>query len=140
MELRVRPGDNATLYCDEENKKDTLWYRNCSHEHQPRLVISVLDISKKMNLNRNPFPRFSPSWNPSNEAWDLVIENVSESDLGLYYCGTMEIQVYEATGGPIVDKEVYSYGHVITKLSFGKNKPLFAVFGPGCMFVRFDHQ
>ncbi|XP_023832417.2 uncharacterized protein [Salvelinus sp. IW2-2015] len=111
VELRVRPGDNITLYCDCNITSGVyiMWFRNCSHEHQPTLTISVY------NYFLNPFPRFTPVWNPSNKSYDLLIENITESDLGLYYCGTEENKVVDDGGkGGIKGKELYHYGKVTT--------------------------
>ncbi|XP_045071392.1 uncharacterized protein LOC123484760 [Coregonus clupeaformis] len=99
VELRVRPGDNITLYCDCNITTGVyiMWYRNCSHKYQPSLAISLYDYFQ------NPLPRFTPVWNPSNNSYDLLIENITESDLGLYYCGTKEM-----------NDEVYNYGKFST--------------------------
>ena len=43
----------------------------------------------------NPFPGFTLVWNRFNNTYDLLIENVTESDLGLYYCGTVEWTVVD---------------------------------------------
>uniref|UniRef100_G3PU84 Ig-like domain-containing protein n=1 Tax=Gasterosteus aculeatus TaxID=69293 RepID=G3PU84_GASAC len=39
--VTVRPGDNITLYCDCKSSTGLyiVWYRNCSHENQPPLVL-----------------------------------------------------------------------------------------------------
>uniref|UniRef100_A0A8C7KA77 Ig-like domain-containing protein n=1 Tax=Oncorhynchus kisutch TaxID=8019 RepID=A0A8C7KA77_ONCKI len=93
VELRVRPGDNITLYCDciITTGVYIIWYRNCSHKYQPPLVISIYNVYQnlqEMSDNSNRFPGYNVLWNPSNKSYDLLIENITESDLGLYYCGT----------------------------------------------------
>ncbi|KAM9398546.1 uncharacterized protein ACWYII_031130 isoform 1-T2 [Salvelinus alpinus] len=113
VELRVRPGDNITLYCDCSVSIGIfiVWFRNCSHEHQPTLTISVY------NYFKYPLPRFTPVWNPSNKSYDLLIENITESDLGLYYCGTVENTVVDDGGkGGIKGKELYHYGNITTRI------------------------
>ncbi|XP_047435220.1 uncharacterized protein LOC125004572 isoform X5 [Mugil cephalus] len=41
LEVTVRPGDNVTLYCDCRPSRGEyiVWFRNCSHEYQPTLVL-----------------------------------------------------------------------------------------------------
>ncbi|KAL7856242.1 hypothetical protein AOLI_G00198460 [Acnodon oligacanthus] len=87
VEMRVRPGDDVTLYSDCVYEKfgiNTVWIRNCSHELQPPLIISATDFI------HGALPRYSFLWNPSNQTHDLLVKNVSESDLGLYYCAVHE--------------------------------------------------
>ncbi|KAJ8000552.1 hypothetical protein DPEC_G00181290 [Dallia pectoralis] len=94
VELRVRPGDNVTLYCDYRISTETyfIWFRNCSHENQPTLAIQHYVGGSGSGHNvLKPFPGFTLQWNPSNSTYDLLIENLTESDLGLYYCGILEI-------------------------------------------------
>ncbi|KAM9398548.1 uncharacterized protein ACWYII_031131 isoform 2-T2 [Salvelinus alpinus] len=112
VELRVRPGDNITLYCDCSIASGVyiMWYRNCSHKYQPPLVISAKFLSN------NPFPGYNVLWNPSNKSYDLLIENITGSDLGLYYCGTTETNLVEE-GKLIKPKELYHYGNITTRIS-----------------------
>uniref|UniRef100_A0AAY5KPP1 Ig-like domain-containing protein n=1 Tax=Esox lucius TaxID=8010 RepID=A0AAY5KPP1_ESOLU len=123
VELRVRPGDNVTLYCDMLLPNTLIvWYRNCSHVDQPHLVITrhkrVRDPKYLENF-QSAFSRFTLVWNISKRTHDLLIENVTESDLGLYYCGTNTTIMEE---GNQTEKEDFNrYGNVITRLSLGKN-------------------
>ncbi|KAJ8000557.1 hypothetical protein DPEC_G00181340 [Dallia pectoralis] len=135
VELRVRPGDNVTLYCDCTllTGISIIWFRNCSHENQPTLVIQQLtwlsvtdtdvqNVRESMISDNylNPFPHFTLQWNPSNNTYDLLIENITESDLGLYYCGTKETKVVDEGGtGGIKQKEIYHYGNLTYRLLFG---------------------
>lgn len=78
-ELKVKPGDNITLYCNHKaSKLEIEWHRKCTHDNQPELVM--------FGNFENPFPRFRLHWNDSTNSVDLMIENISEQDLGLYYC------------------------------------------------------
>ncbi|KAM9398488.1 uncharacterized protein ACWYII_031051 [Salvelinus alpinus] len=110
VELRVRPGDNITLYsdCRTTSEMYTVWFRKCSHEHQPPLVITYYNRLSSHVLN--PLPRYTMFWNRYNQSYDLLIENITASDLGLYYCGTIE-------------SNVYHYGHVMRRLSFDTRTP-----------------
>uniref|UniRef100_A0A8C1EWK6 Ig-like domain-containing protein n=1 Tax=Cyprinus carpio carpio TaxID=630221 RepID=A0A8C1EWK6_CYPCA len=89
VDMRVKAGDSITLYCDcvIPLGSHIVWWRNCSHEHQPSLLI---DSSKIFKVN---FPRFSFVLNSSSNSYDLHITNVSVSDEGVYYCAKREKKV-----------------------------------------------
>uniref|UniRef100_A0AAY5L9I3 Ig-like domain-containing protein n=1 Tax=Esox lucius TaxID=8010 RepID=A0AAY5L9I3_ESOLU len=127
VELIVKPGDNITLYCDCRTSTGVsiTWFRNCSHEHQPTLVISLYWNQQEFTDADNVLKIYSgitALWNPSNNTYDLLIENITESDLGLYYCGTKENKVVDEGGkGGIKYKDLYHYGNITNRLSFGEN-------------------
>ncbi|XP_064819041.1 uncharacterized protein LOC135536709 isoform X1 [Oncorhynchus masou masou] len=126
VELRVRPGDNITLYCDciMTTGVYITWYRNCSHNYQPPLVISTYDFHQILQDIPKPFPGYNVVWNPSNNSYDLLIENITESDLGLYYCGTKDNKVVDDGGkGGIEQKELYHYGNITTRISLDISPP-----------------
>uniref|UniRef100_A0A672KI01 Immunoglobulin V-set domain-containing protein n=1 Tax=Sinocyclocheilus grahami TaxID=75366 RepID=A0A672KI01_SINGR len=105
MEMKVRPGDNITLYCDRSLTLGSVvvWIRNCSHENQPSLIIDFRKLGKEI------FQRFSFIHNPYSKSYDLHITNISVSDLGLYYW-------------IISSSEVYYYGNQTTRLSLKGKK------------------
>ncbi|KAM9398635.1 uncharacterized protein ACWYII_031202 [Salvelinus alpinus] len=113
VELRVRPGDNVILHCDIKHYLATDWYRNSSVGNGGHFIIS----------RSNPVRRFYFLLR-SQQFYDLLITNVSESDLGLYYCGSWQKHVVNKEGSlndtetAIEDKDVYHHGNVITSLSF----------------------
>ncbi|XP_064819047.1 uncharacterized protein LOC135536715 [Oncorhynchus masou masou] len=108
VELRVRPGDNVVLRCDIKDHLVTDWYRNSSVGNGSHLRIS----------KSNPVRRFYFLLR-SQQFYDLLITNVSESDLGLYYCGSWQRPVVNKEGFLSgTEKEVYNHGNVITRLSF----------------------
>ncbi|XP_071379552.1 uncharacterized protein [Centroberyx affinis] len=115
LELTARPGDNITLYCDCKFSTGVyiVWFRNCSHENQPSLVVTT-----KID-QRNRFPRFNFVRNQSTESYDLNIENITDSDLGLYYCGTEETKVDEKE--KISPTTIYRYGNVTTRILFNSS-------------------
>ena len=57
-------------------------------------------------------------WNNSSKSYTLLIMNISDSHLGLYYCGTEKPVVTD--GDKIVTKYEHRYGNVATRISFGK--------------------
>ncbi|XP_042285949.1 uncharacterized protein LOC121909452 isoform X1 [Thunnus maccoyii] len=115
LEVTVRPGDNITLYCDCKTSPGVfiVWFRNCSHMNQPSLVLrtkyegGVVPRDSKEILN--PFPHFHLLKNQSFRSYDLLIMNITDSDEGLYYCGTERNMVEDKT--TISLRKVYSYGN-----------------------------
>ncbi|KAF3687613.1 hypothetical protein EXN66_Car003285 [Channa argus] len=113
--MEVRPGDNITLFCDCKTSvgEYVIWYRNCSHLNQPSLVMGTrYPYEKLLNSDYNsdilnPFPQIYLMKNQSSRSYDIRILNISDSDQGLYYCGTEQL----STG-----KYVYSYGNVTTRI------------------------
>ncbi|XP_048054378.1 uncharacterized protein LOC125273156 [Megalobrama amblycephala] len=94
VDVRVKTGDNITLYgdCVIPLGSHIVWLRNCSHEHQPSLLIETI------NLFRGMFPRFSFVFNSSSNSYDLHIVNVSVSDEGKYYCAIDERKIHGVMG------------------------------------------
>ncbi|XP_056447328.1 uncharacterized protein LOC130383245 [Gadus chalcogrammus] len=115
VELTVRPGENVALQCDcKLSTGETLkWFRNCSHENQPPRVVSW-DVH---NID-NSYKDLNMMWNDSSKSYILVIRNITDSHLGLYYCGTEKWVVID--GNKIVPKYIRRYGNVTTRISFGK--------------------
>ncbi|XP_030287966.1 uncharacterized protein LOC115590653 [Sparus aurata] len=118
LEVSVRPGDNITLYCD--CKKSTgvyiVWYRNCSHENQPPFILKTKDTR-----NLEIFPRFMFVENTSSNSFDLLIMNVTESDEGIYYCGTQHEKVEERDH--IGSKTDYRFGNITTRIILNSSSP-----------------
>ncbi|XP_048053365.1 uncharacterized protein LOC125272521 isoform X2 [Megalobrama amblycephala] len=116
VEMKVRPGDNITLYCDRSVTLGFrfLWIRNCSHESQPSLEIDFMKWSNGI------FQRYNFIHNHSSNSYDLHITNISVSDLGLYYCGEVENKVNKDDNGIISLSKVYYYGNRTTRLSLAE--------------------
>uniref|UniRef100_A0A672LZE1 Ig-like domain-containing protein n=1 Tax=Sinocyclocheilus grahami TaxID=75366 RepID=A0A672LZE1_SINGR len=123
VEMKVRPGDNITLYCDRSLTYGSLilWIRNCSHENQPSLIIDFTKWELKI------FQRFSSIYNRYNNSYDLHITNTSVSDLGLYYCAEQENKVNKDEKGIISSSNVYYYGNRTTRLSLECKETLLLV-------------
>uniref|UniRef100_A0A3Q3EKX4 Ig-like domain-containing protein n=1 Tax=Labrus bergylta TaxID=56723 RepID=A0A3Q3EKX4_9LABR len=101
LKVTVRPGDNITLYCDCKRSTGVyiMWYRNCSHENQPSLVLKRNTGSWTESLP----PNFHLLKNQSSDSYDLLILNITESDEGLYYStATSQQESYSvSTSGPL---------------------------------------
>ncbi|XP_033985290.1 uncharacterized protein LOC117481627 isoform X2 [Trematomus bernacchii] len=117
LEMTFRPGENITLYCDCKLSSGVyiMWYRNCSHENQPSLVLKY-EWTQTTNIERvlNPLPRFHFVRNYSSESYDLLIINITETDEGLYYCGTEKFDVESEK--QIIRRHLYTNGNVSTRI------------------------
>ncbi|XP_063739381.1 uncharacterized protein LOC134864380 isoform X1 [Eleginops maclovinus] len=124
LERKVRAGDNVTFLCDCKVSLSVyiVWYRNCSHENQPSLALNrnVWEQSSTADRIINPLPRFHFVRNFSSDSYDLLIINITETDEGLYYCGTDELRVDNKEN--ITSKHVYTYGNISTRIHFN-SKP-----------------
>lgn len=92
-----------------------MWYRNCSHENQPPLVLNV----KPDNwLDRWLLPRFKFLRNTSTDSYDLSITNITSSDEGFYYCGTKESK--KEVEDYLIEKMIYRYSNIATRITVSK--------------------
>ncbi|CAL8329645.1 unnamed protein product [Lota lota] len=123
VELTVRPGENVTLYCDCKQLplENIVWFRNCSHENQPTLTLNwkerhlgIFDYAE----NGSHFSHLNMMPNDSTNSYNLLIKNITDSHLGLYYCGTEKLN-----GTKRETNYVYKYGNIITRISFGAGDP-----------------
>ena len=69
------------------------------------------------DLMQNLLPRYFFVWNPSSQTHDLLVKNVSESDLCLFYCALHERKITEDETGRGARKDVFQYGNRTTRLS-----------------------
>ncbi|XP_005741274.1 uncharacterized protein LOC102212735 [Pundamilia nyererei] len=125
----VRPGENITLYCDCKTSTGEfiVWYRNCSHEKQPSLVLKTKLEQRQykpgidyQNL-LNPLPNFHLVKNHSSQSYDLLITNITDSDEGFYYCGTEQSKVKDKE---TINLEcLYRYGNLTTKILLHPREP-----------------
>ncbi|KAI4881957.1 hypothetical protein NFI96_030950, partial [Prochilodus magdalenae] len=109
--MRVKPGDNATIYCDctYQSKFTLIWFIKPAKEHQPPLINLTEDTTP---------PQYSRVWNYTKGTYDLLVKNITESDLGLYYCALHEIKFTRGRNGERVREDVYHEGNRTTFLSF----------------------
>ncbi|KAI4873006.1 hypothetical protein NFI96_022155, partial [Prochilodus magdalenae] len=111
VEIRVKPGDNVTIYCDrtQQGKLKIVWIIKPSNEQQPPLIHLTEDTTP---------PHYSRVWNNNKGTYDLLVKNITESDLGLYYCALHEIKFTRGRNGERVREDVYHEGNRTTFLSF----------------------
>ncbi|XP_073716101.1 uncharacterized protein [Misgurnus anguillicaudatus] len=109
MKMKVKPGDNVTLFCDCVIPLSyfIVWFRNCTHEHQPSLLINAEHFFK------GTFPRFNFVHNSSSNTFDLHIKNISVYDEGIYYCAKAEKKI----SGTLSSRLEYQYGNRSTHLA-----------------------
>ncbi|CAN9510445.1 unnamed protein product [Ophioblennius macclurei] len=129
-EVRVTPGDNITLHCDCQLALGVFirWYRNCSHRNQPSLIMGT-QSKDRYELNSEErewqfklsyFGHFELVRNSSSNTYDLMITNISDSEEGLYYCGTEQSQVKDQD--KITRTYVYTFGNA-TKIILDLREP-----------------
>ncbi|KAI4901290.1 hypothetical protein NFI96_029601 [Prochilodus magdalenae] len=108
--VKVRPGDNAVLYsdCNWKHGFSMVWFRNSSHEH--------------MVIHEEAHPRYSIVWSSFSKTSDLLVRNVSESDLGLYYCALQKTRPIRDKARACSGEDVCLYGNRTTRLSFHVGK------------------
>ncbi|XP_076830887.1 uncharacterized protein LOC143476290 [Brachyhypopomus gauderio] len=96
VELRGRRGEYIVIYgdCVLGDRMNIVWYRNSSQEDQ-----------SAVELLTDGTTGYSAVWDKHRSTWDLLIQNITESDLGLYYCAVRTLD------GKI------DYGHRTTRLS-----------------------
>ncbi|KAI4890773.1 hypothetical protein NFI96_032249 [Prochilodus magdalenae] len=111
VEMRVKPGDNVAIHCDcvHQGKLMIAWIIKPSNEHQPPLIHLTEDTTP---------PRYSRVWNYTKGTYDLLVKNITESDLGLYYCALHEMKFTRGRNGERVQEDVYHEGNRTTFLSF----------------------
>ncbi|KAL7856247.1 hypothetical protein AOLI_G00198510 [Acnodon oligacanthus] len=112
VKMRVRRGDNITLYCDciIRQRSEIAWFRKCSDENHFLLVLTSSSSFKRH------FPGFGFVRNSSSKSYDLLIENVTEKDLGLFYCARQEKKVTTDKNGLKRETTVYRYGGLTTQI------------------------
>ncbi|XP_022614403.1 uncharacterized protein LOC111231546 [Seriola dumerili] len=119
--VTVTPGDNITLYCDWKLSSGVYkiaWFRNCSHENQPSLVLKLERNSMIDSNVKNHGPHFHLAKNQSSDSYDLLIMNITDSDEGLYYCGAEQTKVDDK----VSTRSIYRYGNV-TRILLNTSQP-----------------
>lgn len=123
MKIRVKAGDNVTIFCDSDiSAVQIIWIKNESHGNQSTLLITAEDFFLYI------FPRFNFVHNTSSNSYDLHIANVSVNDEGIYYCAKAEKKLTEVNG-MLKTRMEYEYGKRRTHLSVLGEKPFLILFG-----------
>lgn len=115
VDLIVKPGSNVTIYCDciWTTGLKIYWYRNCLQCRKPSIAISTQDITLEDDKS---FPHYQAKVNSSSQSHDLLIKNITESELGVYYCCVVEPLVID--NNDIKMKYFHRFGNITYKLSF----------------------
>ncbi|MEQ2252722.1 hypothetical protein ILYODFUR_024697 [Ilyodon furcidens] len=116
--MTARPGENILLYCDCKQSVGVfvVWYRNSSHENTPSLVLNTQSFS----ASEKRFPHIKLLKNFTFDSYDLLIVHATNSDEGLYYCGTVETKVEKDINKNIWSKTIYQYSNITTMITLGK--------------------
>ncbi|XP_037388908.1 uncharacterized protein LOC108417209 isoform X1 [Pygocentrus nattereri] len=111
VEMRVKPGDDVTIYCDFTWKSGfkIVWVIKPSHEHQPPLFHLTEDST---------LPHYSRVWNNSKATYDLLVKNITGSELGLYYCALHETKFFRNENGDGLIEDFHHDGNRTTFVSF----------------------
>ncbi|XP_037388910.1 uncharacterized protein LOC108415917 [Pygocentrus nattereri] len=111
VEMRVKPGDDVTVYCDctWKHRFKIVWVIKPSDEHQPPLFHLTEDST---------LPHYSHVWNKSKLTYDLLVKNITGSELGLYYCALHETMFSRNKNGDGLIEDLYLDGNRTTFLSF----------------------
>ncbi len=87
--LRVQKGENINLNCSMRNRYEVAWYHLRSGELELLITAEKDKTGRKLLTNHNPY---ATRLKMTADAWvtraTLVISGVTESDSGLYFCGT----------------------------------------------------
>lgn len=115
VNLPVKPGNSVTLYgdCTWTYGSTIYWYKNCLHCRKPSFVLSTQYLSMK---DESSFPQYHSKLNSTSKSHDLLIKNVTESELGVYYCCVVEAEVMD--DDVITQNQLYRFGNITYKLSF----------------------
>ncbi len=87
--LRVQKGENISLNCSMRNRYEVAWYHLRSGKLELLIAAEKDKTGRKLLTNYNPY---ATRLKTTADAWvtraTLVISGVTESDSGLYFCGT----------------------------------------------------
>lgn len=111
LKIKVKPGDNVTLFgdCVIPLGLHIYWIKNNSYGNQSISLFAE-------DLFQGKFPRFHFVANSSSNSFDLHIKNVSVNDEGIYYCAKAERIITDVNKKANVKLE-YQYGNKRTHLS-----------------------
>ncbi|KAL0961559.1 hypothetical protein UPYG_G00355680 [Umbra pygmaea] len=95
---QVSLGDTVKLECDITVKSDIMWF--VLHPNATLLLATFTTVLPVENLvSKTQSGRFVPIYNKAVPTVDLTIWNITDSNLGLYYCGKWRDEVFEIGNG-----------------------------------------
>lgn len=106
--MAVRPGENITLHCDCKSSVGVYIGSGDQSSNDGAAYRNIL----------NPFPDFHLAKNESSQSYDLLITNTTDSNEGLYYCGTEKLALTDKK--LITPGYVRTYGNITTRIFFCK--------------------
>lgn len=86
LENLVTLGSNVTLACDISVKFEILWFVQHPNKTMSLALLTTIKLDKTLTPTKHFDIRLVPSYNMTEETTSLHIVNVTETDLGLYYC------------------------------------------------------
>ncbi|XP_066526278.1 uncharacterized protein [Hoplias malabaricus] len=112
-EMKVRPGDNITLYCDCAlvNRHEMVHFKIFWVRRSSQQIQFPFHLTEDLRLEH-----YSLVWNQANKTNDLQVKTISESELGLYYCA--QYQPSKDKPGTTFPVNGYHEGNRATLLTF----------------------
>ncbi|XP_047675739.1 uncharacterized protein LOC113651636 isoform X2 [Tachysurus fulvidraco] len=99
----VIPGENITLHCNISQSTEMVWF--CSTTQELTIIISATkgNLKKELQVNYNKDPhRFKvllQNTNSGQVSLGLIIMDIRQSDIGLYYCGARQEGFFDFARG-----------------------------------------
>ncbi|KAK6294279.1 hypothetical protein J4Q44_G00351090 [Coregonus suidteri] len=138
-EILVKPGDTVTLGCDITLEYEIMWF-----VLRPDATLSVAITMKTnipLSLNKKFDVCFESVYDTALFRSNLSILNISESDVGLYYCAEQRANIFKIGSGTklsLISGDQLSTTVVGMKLSWFITliiAPMFSVLGSAlCVF------
>ncbi|KAL1007542.1 hypothetical protein UPYG_G00088130 [Umbra pygmaea] len=95
---QVSLGDTVKLECDITVISDIMWF--VLHPNATLLLATFTTVMPVENLvSKTQSGRFVPVYNKAVPTVDLTIWNITDGNLGLYYCGKWRDEVFEIGNG-----------------------------------------
>ncbi|CAB1339123.1 unnamed protein product [Coregonus sp. 'balchen'] len=96
---QVTLGGTINLECDIKVKYDIIWFVLHPNTTLSLAAFTFVKQDKSLRSTAHFGGRFVPVYNKAVPTVDLTIWNLTDSDLGLYYCGMWIDDVFEIGNG-----------------------------------------
>ncbi|KAM9422161.1 uncharacterized protein ACWYII_020019 [Salvelinus alpinus] len=96
---QVTLGGTIYLECDITVKYDIIWFVLRPNTTLSQATFTFVKQDKNLRSTAQYGSRFVPVYNKAVPTVDLTIWNLTDSDLGLYYCGMWRDNVFEIGNG-----------------------------------------